>query len=190
MLLHIPVRHRPFRQQGFSLIEVLVTLVLLGIGLLGAQQMHAAALRQHRDIQLQARADQLAADLAERIQANAAMARQPGSPYLLDVRLDAAPSRPSPDCMTTPCTMPEQAAAHDVAEWQIQVAQEVPGARVQVCANAEPVDVQGKASWSCSGAGSQAVRTVVIKLGWPTRAGEEPVQPRTVLLTSTGWSSP
>ena len=64
MRRRIPYLHH---NHGFSLIEVLVTLVLLGVGLLGAQQMHANALRQHRESQQQARADQLAAALAERL---------------------------------------------------------------------------------------------------------------------------
>ena len=54
MRRRIPYLHH---NHGFSLIEVLVTLVLLGVGLLGAQQMHANALRQHRESQQQARAE-------------------------------------------------------------------------------------------------------------------------------------
>ncbi|WP_213359697.1 type IV pilus modification protein PilV [Brachymonas denitrificans] len=194
MHLRIPVHRRhprhPRHHRGFSLIEVLVTLVLLGVGLLGAQQMHATALRQHRDTQQQARADQLAADLAERIRANPAIARLPGSPYLLDMRAGAAPSLPSPDCITAPCETPEQAAAYDLADWQQQVAQALPGARIQVCANANPVDAQGETNWACTSSSAQPARTLVIKLGWSKRPGEEPVQPRTVLVASTGAPSP
>ena len=185
MCRRIPYLHRLHRNQGFSLIEVLVTLVLLGVGLLGAQQMHANALRQHRESQQQARADQLAAALAERLRGHAAMAQLPGGPYVLDARLDHAPSVPA-DCVSTPCLLPEQAAAHDIASWMQRVAQELPGARVQVCPDAQPLDAQGLPDWSCDGASTGPIRLLAIKLGWPTRHDAEMVRPGIVLLASTG----
>ena len=182
MRRRIPYLHH---NHGFSLIEVLVTLVLLGVGLLGAQQMHANALRQHRESQQQARADQLAADLAERLRGHAAMAQLPGGPYVLDTRLDHAPSM-SADCLSTPCLLPEQAAAHDIASWMLRVAEEVPGARVQVCPDAQPLVAQGVPEWRCDGTGTGPIRLLAIKLGWPTRHDAEMVRPGTVLLASTG----
>ncbi|WP_410171235.1 type IV pilus modification protein PilV [Brachymonas denitrificans] len=181
----IPYFHRLHRSSGFSLIEVLVTLVLLGIGLLGAQQMHANALRQHRESQQQARADQLAADLAERLRGHAAMAQLPAGPYVLDARLDQTPSLPA-DCISTPCLQHEQAAAHDMASWMQRVAQELPGARVQVCPDAQPLDAQGLPDWRCDGTSTGPIRLLAIKLGWPTRHDAEMVRPGTVLLASTG----
>ena len=48
MCRRIPYLHRLHRNQGFSLIEVLVTLVLLGVGLLVVSQVFAAALGRRR----------------------------------------------------------------------------------------------------------------------------------------------
>ena len=70
--------------------------------------------------------------------------------------------------------------------WMQRVAQELPGARVQVCPDAQPLDAQGLPDWSCDGASTGPIRLLAIKLGWPTRHDAEMVRPGTVLLASTG----
>lgn len=176
--------------RGFSLIEVLVTLVLLGLGLLGAQQLHAMSMRENRAIQQQATADRLAADLAERMRGNSAMAIALDSPYWMDTTVNAPPPLPSPDCVSQPCLLPQQAAARDAAEWQHLVAQQLPGARVQVCPAVPLATSRDKPDWSCTPTSGSPVRLVTIKLGWRTRQQPEPLRPGTVLVVSTGASVP
>jgi type IV pilus assembly protein PilV len=55
---------------GFSLIEILITLVVLSIGLLGLAALHAEGLRSGRSAFLRTKAVSLASDMADRMRAN------------------------------------------------------------------------------------------------------------------------
>jgi type IV pilus assembly protein PilV len=56
--------------RGFTLIEVLVTLVILSVGLLGMAALHTTNLRNNLDSALRSQASALAADIADRMRAN------------------------------------------------------------------------------------------------------------------------
>jgi type IV pilus modification protein PilV len=60
------------RPRGFTLVEVLVSLAVLSVGLLGAAAMLLASLRGLADAQLENAATGLLRDLADRIRLNAA----------------------------------------------------------------------------------------------------------------------
>ncbi len=57
-------------QQGLTLIEVMIAIVILGIGLLGLAALHSAGLRQTHNSYLLAVAAQQAEEMAERMRAN------------------------------------------------------------------------------------------------------------------------
>lgn len=63
------VRVIPRRQTGFSLIEVMVTLVVLGIGMLGLAALQITGLRVNDGALMRTRAAIAAADLADRVRA-------------------------------------------------------------------------------------------------------------------------
>lgn len=56
--------------KGFSLIEILITLVVLSIGLLGLAALHAEGLKSGRSAYLRTKAVTLASDMADRMRAN------------------------------------------------------------------------------------------------------------------------
>jgi len=58
------------RNSGFTLVEVLVTLVILSAGLLGVAALHTASLRNNLDSALRSQASVLAADIADRMRGN------------------------------------------------------------------------------------------------------------------------
>ncbi len=58
------------RQQGLSLIEVLISLVVLSVGLLGIAGMQATGLRNNHAAYTKTQASALAVDMADRIRAN------------------------------------------------------------------------------------------------------------------------
>jgi type IV pilus assembly protein PilV len=58
------------RQPGFSLIEILITLVVLSVGLLGIAALHAEGLQSGRSAYLRTKAVGFASDLADRMRAN------------------------------------------------------------------------------------------------------------------------
>lgn len=55
---------------GFTLVEVLVTMVILSVGLLGIAALHTASLRNSLDSALRSQASALAADIADRMRGN------------------------------------------------------------------------------------------------------------------------
>lgn len=59
---------------GFTLVEVLVTLVILSAGLLGIAALHTATLRNNLDSALRSQASALASDIADRMRANRTLA--------------------------------------------------------------------------------------------------------------------
>lgn len=58
------------RDRGFSLIEVLITVVILAIGLLGVAAVQVVSLQQTNNSYLQTQANIHAQDIAERMRAN------------------------------------------------------------------------------------------------------------------------
>lgn len=102
------------RQVGFSLIEILVTMVVLSIGLLGIAGLQASGLRNNHAAYTKTQATNLAMDMAERIRAN-----PNGQTNYVD--FDTSDTIPSePDCISSGCT-PTQLADYDKFEWSIPI---------------------------------------------------------------------
>lgn len=115
------------QQQGFSMIEVLVTMVILAIGLLGTAGLQIASVRNTQVAAQRSIATQQAYDIAERIRANlgrpvaiggAAGGAVNGSYDNLDASTPAAPG-------CNPCTPAQQAVA-DHSAWNAANARMLP----------------------------------------------------------------
>lgn len=70
--------------RGITLIEVLVTLLILAIGLLGLAGLQLAASNAQFEAFQRAQALMVAEDMASRLRANPTAARDPNSPYFAD----------------------------------------------------------------------------------------------------------
>lgn len=105
------------RQRGFSMIEVLVTMLIISLALLGTSGMQAYSMRLNQGGQFRTQAVFLVADLAERMEANRATAVAGG--YAI-----ATPSADT-DCYAAYCTGAALAAS-DVFKWQAAVAAALP----------------------------------------------------------------
>ena len=169
------LRSRP-RHSGFTLIEVLVAIVVLSFGLLGMVGLQAASLQANRDARLQSTAILLARELAEMMRGNKDVALTAGNPYLGEFAINAlTPATPS-YCLNagaTPCTSRENVARAQLTEWLGRVNDQLPGARVSICADASPFDASGAPVWACSAPAAPAAAAaaappagVVIKIGW------------------------
>lgn len=99
------------KEGGFSLIEVLVTVVILAVGLLGVAGVQALGLRTANVALQHSLVTTLATDMAERIRANP-IAFQAGQ-YVVEVDADNPPEGQL--CEQT-CT-PQQRAASDLVGW-------------------------------------------------------------------------
>lgn len=104
------------RQQGLSLIEILISLVVLSVGLLGVAGMQATGMRNNHSSYTKTQASALAMDMADRIRANPGAA----AAYVgLDTNVPTTfPAPTAPGCITsvTNCT-PAQIAAYDKYSW-------------------------------------------------------------------------
>ncbi len=104
-------------QSGFTLVEVLVTFVILAIGLLGIVSLQALSkTSQHQSIQ-RTRAVSMADIMLERIRINPAGLVVYATNGSGPLGGDTIGSEPSPDCVTASCN-PNNMAAHDLWEWE------------------------------------------------------------------------
>lgn len=162
---------------GFSIIEVLVAIIILSFGMLGAVGMQSVAMQSNKEARNQAAATTFARDLAERMRGNNTVAtRQPGAaggnPYLFDVTLSSPTdvAVPFKNCFTDSngCPLKEDAASWDVSDWQSRVQQELPNPRVKVCFDKNPFDAAGRSRWTCTNDGDIAV----LKVSWNRNSTE------------------
>ncbi|SFU94330.1 type IV pilus assembly protein PilV [Polaromonas sp. YR568] len=92
--VRLPSRNPSVRPHGFSLIEVMVTMVILSFGLLGVAGLLVNGVSNAVASESMAKASQLAADMADRIRANPTVALSATSEYLT-LYSDSPPSSPT-----------------------------------------------------------------------------------------------
>lgn len=160
---------RPSIQTGFSLVEVLITMVILGIAVTGLTGAQLAVLRSARQTAQQEQALRLAREAADLLTAY----RRSGAPDLpalttLDHHPDTPGSVTLPGCFVARC----DAATLVSAELQVlldRLTSSLPEARLRICHDHAPWDPAGKAwKWECDGgasAGSEG-EPLVVKIGW------------------------
>jgi type IV pilus assembly protein PilV len=158
------------RSRGFSLLEVLISMIILSFGLLGMVGLQATALQVNHQARIQATAGSLAHELAEMMRGNKDVGLlTTGNPYMGQY----FPSDPLPSsssyCLNvapaaTPCSNATEIAAAQMTEWLTRVRAELPNAYVKVCVDSEPFDSNGTPHFNCTSTGAGA--TTVIKIGW------------------------
>ena len=107
---------------GFTLIEVLVTVVVVSIGLLGLAGLQISGLRANMSSEARSKATLLASDIIERMRANPLGVDANGY-AAIDTNLDCNANSPSPFCSNTStsgiaedCT-PAEMAVFDAWVW-------------------------------------------------------------------------
>ena len=101
------------RQEGFSLVELLVAVLVMGVGILGVGALQLQSLQDNRTALTRVEAVNLAWDMLDRIRANPG-----GRAAYGDVTFDSALPQAS-DCGVTECD-PVAMAAYDVRSWKCQ----------------------------------------------------------------------
>ena len=95
-------------QRGFSLIELLVAVLVMGVGVLGVTALQMVSLQNNRSALERGEAVHLAYDMMDRIRAN------PAGNY--GIAFDDAPPA-APDCLANDCSA-DQMVNFDQASWK------------------------------------------------------------------------
>ncbi|WP_439107207.1 type IV pilus modification protein PilV [Congregibacter sp.] len=101
-----------FKQRGVGLIEVLITLLILAVGLLGLAGLQLGTVNGQFDAYQRAQALLLAEEMAGRLRANATVASTAGNLYLAAPGDDLYGARDVEDCTTK-----VDLAERDLCEW-------------------------------------------------------------------------
>lgn len=115
------------KQRGSSMVEILVTLVIIATGLLGTAGLQVYAMRMNQSGQFRSQAIFLASDISERMEANRAAAVA-GS---YAVAAASTPSVAATDCGAAACNA-TALASYDVSQWETTVSTLLPQASWQI----------------------------------------------------------
>lgn len=111
----VPVTGRLGRQGGMTMIEILVTVIVLAVGLLGMASLTVGSLKNNQGAFLRTQATILAYDMADRMRSNAAEAI---SGSYNNAKTSNVPS--APNCGANGCSGAERVAA-DLRAWKDQI---------------------------------------------------------------------
>jgi len=118
-------------QRGFSMIEVLVTLLIISLALLGTAGLQAYSMRMNQGGQFRTQAVFLVADLAERLEANKPAAVN----GLYQVADSGVPVAANTACINGACDS-GTLATFDLSQWQNLVSAALPQSSWEVCVDA------------------------------------------------------
>jgi type IV pilus assembly protein PilV len=156
---------------GFTLVEVLISVFVLALGVIGAAGMQLTALRTTQQSAFQTSALQLAAEMADKMRANDHQMKlaDNSNPYLKVDYQSAAGSASAdagPSCYGAGSScIAGQLAQFDIDEWLKRIDTTLPAGRVLICRDATPWDSGINAfGWDCDASASNA--PLVIKIGW------------------------
>jgi type IV pilus assembly protein PilV len=156
-MMHTPTR-RQRSQGGYVLLEALVAVVIAAVGFIGAARMQTYGLAMNNSAQVRQKAILLGYQMADRIRAN-----QAG----VTVRAYDNPVAGGTACLSdaSGCT-PVALAGADMAEWQTEIAAQLPGGIGVVCIDSSPDDGTSGAP-QCDGVGN----VIAVKLWWVDKVG-------------------
>lgn len=122
----------PPRQHGFTLLEVLISVLVFSIGLLGVAGLMVLSVRTNHSAYLRTQASFLADSMADRMRTNLGYVDQYNGTYDSDTDTSGAAS-----CKTAACA-PTQLAAYDRAVWAQQLQEHLPAAEAVIDCDAAP----------------------------------------------------
>lgn len=116
------------RVKGTTLLEVLTTLIVISLGILGVSKMMLLAQKVNSSSYLKQVAVTAAEDILEQMRANdtAVAAGQYNASNLVSSGSPSAPGAPSANCAVSVCTA-QQMALYDVWLWMAQDLAKLPG---------------------------------------------------------------
>ena len=149
---------------GFTLIEVLITMVVLALGLFGMAKLQGTALMQNQNSYYRSQATQLAYDIADRIRANRAEAVKTAASKYITLSPSSAAEKTA--CNASPGCTPVLMAENDIYQWNLQVVSTLPmgGGFINVSGSVYTITLQwddnrdGTVDTTSTGSGNETVR--------------------------------
>lgn len=126
-------------QSGFSMVEVLITVFIVAIGLLGLASMQSAGIRQAMNSQSDTQVQLLGQDLAEMIIAYDSNGN--GDYAFADV-----PNAMGTDCGAQACTR-TQLATYNVFQWKESIDIDLPELDLEIVFNAATTSYEIRMTW-------------------------------------------
>jgi type IV pilus assembly protein PilV len=156
------MRHQ---QRGFTLLEVLVTLLIFGIGMLGVAGMQITALTGLDAAQYRSVASLKASEMAERVRAN-----PKGGYDVADADHGSCRTTHFSDVHTDAVACSAATlAADDLWDWNAELAARLPGGSGIVCRDSTPDDGTPEDD-ACDGGDANAPGEMTIKIWWREKA--------------------
>jgi type IV pilus assembly protein PilV len=110
-------------QKGVGLIEVLVTMLILAVGLLGLAGLETQSLRYSHEAYLRTQTSVLAGDMIDRLRANSSIALTTNN---YNFSLTDTPTGLANACETAACSG-ANLAAYDFKQWRDEIESQLPG---------------------------------------------------------------
>jgi len=161
------MKNKYSRQNGFTLLEILITVLVLSIGLLGLAGLQVSSMKSNHSSYLRSQATILGYDIADRMRANPAANYTAKSPYTITTTVFpytvSAPSVTANCSSTTGCTT-TQMANTDINQWRVDLANTLPGGVGVICVDSDLTDDVSiaTADADCDGLGG----VFAIKIWW------------------------
>ncbi len=131
--------------RGFSMLETLVTLLIITLWLLGTAGVQSSSLRLNKAAQYRTYAILLATDISERMESNKASAVNGG--YNFTLAAGGTPPSAS-DCTQMKCNA-NQLASYDLQDWATRAQGLLPNVALSVSADAStPINYTINIQWS------------------------------------------
>ena len=119
-------RYAPARMSGFSLLEVLISLVIVAVGLLGVAGLMSNTLKSNDSAAMRTQATAQAYNIIDRMRAN--MTGVISGNYVVTMPASAATGAMPSGCTGAACSSPAL-AAYDIGQWEYELAKLLPQGR-------------------------------------------------------------
>jgi type IV pilus assembly protein PilV len=149
---------RPESARGFTMLEVLISIVVIAFGLLGIAGLQAFALKNNQSAGQRMTTTMLANDMVERVwSSNRDFRPLYNAPSL------ASYQSPNSSCISPTGCSASQLVGNDLAEWQARLAASLPSGQGIICRDTSPDDGDNAAAPQCD---DTANAPLVVKIWW------------------------
>ena len=151
------------------MIEVLVTVVILAVGLLGLAGMQGVSMRNNHSAYLRSQAVQLAYDMADRVRSN----------FEFSPNFDGITAAENSNCESTSGCEASAMAANDFYQWTQEIATILPAGDGIICLDATPNDGTANDDAECDGGGT----SYAVKIWWNDNRLDDGTPPQRFVMS-------